>query len=73
MKFEELKDEKRVRDGVICISDACISVGTGEMYEVEGEFCSECECGLPPEQVKVEVLEEINMIRIKYNQKKIEE
>jgi len=71
MKFDELKDSKQ-RDGVICISDTCIATGTGDNFETAGEFCSECDCGFTPEQVTRENLEEINNIRIKYGQKKVE-
>jgi hypothetical protein len=71
-EFEDLKDEKRVRDGVICISDHCISDGKGETFETIGEFCSECECGFASDQVTKENLEEINFIRTKFSQLKIE-
>jgi hypothetical protein len=73
MEFSELKDKKRVRDGVVCISDRCISEGTGETFETSGEFCSECECGFNSDQVTKENLEEINFIRIKFSQLKIED
>lgn len=71
-KFEELKDEKRERDGLVCISDRCISEGTGETFETSGEFCSECECGFASDQVTKENLEEINFIRTKFSQPNIE-
>jgi hypothetical protein len=71
MDFEELNNKKRERDGVICISDTCISNGKGEDFETSGEFCSECLCGISPEQVTVDNLDEINSIRIKYSQTKI--
>lgn len=71
MEIKDLQNPKRVRDGVVCISDTCISMGKGESFEVEGEFCAECECGIPPTQLTVEGLDEINFIRTKYGQMKI--
>lgn len=61
---------KTEKDGVICISDTCISC-SGEDFETRGEFCSECECGITPDQVTMDNLENINMIRIKYSQPKL--
>jgi hypothetical protein len=72
MNFKELQHPKRLRDGKVCISDTCISVGKGEWFETAGEFCSECSAGLLPEQVTVENVDEINLIRLSIGQKKME-
>lgn len=68
MNFDDLKDEKREKDGVICISDTCISIGKGEDFETTGEFCTECDCGVTKEQVTKENIDELNSIRLRYSQ-----
>ena len=72
MKLKELT-ERGLRDNVCCVSDTCISVGRGDIYETAGEFCSECDCGLPLEQVVIDNLIEINLLRMKYSQPKLKE
>jgi hypothetical protein len=67
MNLEEI-ERRDERDGVICISDNCISQ-KGDDFETTGEFCSECDCGVTKEQLKD--IEELNAIRIKYSQPKL--
>lgn len=62
--LEEIKnDTKRQKEGVICVVDRCHAVGTGSIYELDGEFCAECECGLAPAQLNGE---EVDCVRLKF-------
>jgi len=65
MKLEQIT-KREVREGVLCVSDRCIQ---RKDFETPGEFCSECECGFPPDQLDAE---EINSARMKVGQNKLE-
>ena len=68
MEFKDLKE----KDDGICVVDSCIS-NTGETFETAGEFCSECEACFAKEQVTLDNLDEINVVRLKHHMTKIKE
>ena len=68
MELKELQDN--VHEGYSCISDTCIQVRS-EGFQVDGECCNECEAAFLPEDVTVDKLSEINLVRLKYGQQKV--
>ena len=72
--LKEIKtDKKRRKDGIICVVDSCHPFASAEHYKVDGEFCSECDCGFHiPTKVTDEIVDEINTIRLKYGEAVLE-
>ena len=64
--LEEI-EQKKEQEGVICVVDRCV-LPTGESFNVDGERCSECDCGFVREALNVT---DVNFIRLKYSQTKI--
>lgn len=55
MKFEELKDPKREKEGVVCVGDRCVLENADDYFKVLGEACSECQLGVPKEELTEEI------------------
>lgn len=70
MKLEELeKDTTRLKEGVICVVDSCISKCKNDRFESYGELCPECDAGFYPDSLD---LNEINRVRRKYSNTELE-